>query len=102
MIRVEVESVLSAEGEPEVELLVDQGHRWFRSRPVYLSRSEARQLAYELLEAAGFHYAAVLDEELAQLQEAADATTSVADYERLVLLKSMVQLMRKMFPKAVS
>src|SRR4029450_10927984 len=61
MIRVEVESVLSAEGEPEVELLVDQGHRWFRSRPVYLSRSEARQLAYELLEAAGFHYAAVLD-----------------------------------------
>ena len=48
-------------------------------------------MANDLLEAAGFQYAAVLDEELARLKEAADTTTSVEDHERLVMLRSMVQ-----------
>ena len=99
---VEVESVLNPEGEPEVALTVeDQGRRWFRQATTYLRGYEARQLAYELLEAAGFHYAAVLDEELEQLKEVADNTTSIEDYERLVMLRSMVQVMRKMFPEPI-
>jgi hypothetical protein len=102
---VDVESVLSPDGHPEVALTVaGPGGRWFRRtpEPVYLSQAEARHLAHQLLEAAGFHYAAILDDELAQLQEAADQTTSVQDYQRLVMLKSMVQVMRKMFPEEVS
>jgi hypothetical protein len=100
VVTVDVDSVLSPEGDFKVALTVDQGSRWFKPKPVHLSRYGARHLAYRLLEAAGFHYAAVLDEELDQLQAAADSTTSVEDYERLVMLRSMVQVMRKMFPKA--
>lgn len=99
---VEVQSELSPEGEFTVTLLIDQGRRWFRAKPVHLSQQEARQLAYELLEAAGVHYAAVLDNELAQLEEAAKNTSCVQEYEQLVMLRSMVGLMRRMFPEAAS
>jgi hypothetical protein len=78
--------------------------RWFTRYPdpVYLTRQEARQLAHQMLEAAGFQYAAILDQELEQLQQEADQTTSIQDYERLVMLRSMVQVMRRMFPESVN
>lgn len=94
--------MVSPSGDVEVALTVDDGQRRMFRKPttVYLDRAEARRVANDLLEAAGFQYAAVLDEELARLQEAADTTTSVEDYERLVMLRSMVQVMRRMFPEA--
>jgi hypothetical protein len=102
---IEVESVLSPDGEPKVALTdprpVGRVIKHY-PEPVYLTRQEARQLAHQMLEAAGYQYAAILDEELDHLQKEAEATTSVAEYERLVLLKSMVQMMRRMFPETVS
>lgn len=92
MTGVEVQSVLAPDGEPVVELFVDRGRRWVKSKPVYLAQHEARQLAHELL-------AVALDEELAKLEEAADNTTSAAEHERLVMLRDMVRLMRRMFPE---
>jgi hypothetical protein len=100
-VTADVEAMVSPDGDVEVMLAVeDQQRRWFRRSVTYLSRAEARRVANDLLEAAGFQYAAVLDEELARLKEAADTTTSVEDHERLVMLRSMVQVMRKMFPEA--
>jgi hypothetical protein len=98
---IEVESGLGSDGDLQVALTLDRPSRWFKPKPIYLTQWEARRLGHELLKAAGNDYVTVLDEELAQLKEAINSTTSVEDHDRLVMLRDMVKVMKRMVAEPV-
>jgi hypothetical protein len=68
-IQTAVEAMLSPEGEPVIALTVDQGSRFRKARPVYLTQLEGRRLARQLLEASGFNPGVILDEEEMRLRK---------------------------------
>jgi hypothetical protein len=75
-IQTAVESMLSPDGEPVIALTVDtegtrryQGTRFRKAKPVYLTQTEGRRLARQLMEASGFNPGVILDEEEIRLRK---------------------------------
>jgi hypothetical protein len=95
---VDVESVMSPDGQFAVELTIDQGRRWSKPKPIYLAKREARQLARQLMEATGFTPHVVLDEEEMKLRkELADPATTYEDRRDTEVALAVCDLVRRMW-----
>jgi hypothetical protein len=97
-LTIEVEAMMSPTGEFEVALTVDQGSRWFKPKPVYLTKGRAQQLARELMNATGFAPDVVLDEEEVTLRKGlADPELGYRDRCEIETALAVVGLVRRLW-----
>jgi hypothetical protein len=97
---IEIESVLSPDGEFAVELTMPVTPRWFKRipEPIYLTKAEARQLSRELMQATGFTPHVVLDEEEVKLRrDLADPDLGYRDRQDIEVALAVVGLIRRMW-----